>query len=97
MAASHNKRQVRHSKFPVDLRRVANQKRALCIDRSVQNPMYGILILCRDLILRLLSAVSLRNRILLRRSSGPAVFFCRLLRVLRPLGGFLYDLRLFFR
>ena len=63
MAASHNKRQVRHSKFPVDLRRVANQKRALCIDRSVQNPMYGILILCRDLILRLLSAVSLRNRI----------------------------------
>nr|UVM85804.1 MAG: hypothetical protein [Bacteriophage sp.] len=59
--------------------------------------MHGVLIRRRDLILRLLSAVSLRNRILLRRASGPAVFFCRLLGLLRPLGGFLYDLRLCFR
>ena len=97
MPGSNHKRKIRHSQFPVDLRRVANQKCAPRAVRSVQDAMHGILILCRDLILRLLSAVSLRNRILLRRASGPAVFFCRLLRVLRLPGGFLYDLCLLLR
>ena len=96
MAASHHKRQVRHSQFPVDLRRVANQKRALCIDRSVQNAMHGVLILCRDLILCPLPGVNRRNRIPLRRASGLAGFFCAL-RLQSSLRGLLHDACLFLR
>ena len=96
MPGSNHKRKIRHSQFPVYLRRVANQKCAPRAVRSVQDAMHGILILCRDLILRLLSAVSLRNRILLRRASGLAGFFCAL-RLHPSLRGLLHDACLLLR
>ena len=80
VSASYHKRQVWHSQLSVDLRRIANQKCALYIERSVQNAMYGVLILCRDLILCPVPDASLRNRILLRRGSGLAGFFAARLR-----------------
>ena len=70
-------------------KRLANSRDPLLLRDTVKD-------VCFNLDERLISRCHF-NTVLLRRASGPAVFCCRLLRILRTLGGFLYDLCLYLR